>query len=71
MNSLSIEYTGNNIVLTLERNDFSDDFLRSFIRKWEVEKLAQQAQIDESVLEIADEINREWWERNKSRFLDL
>lgn len=70
MNSLRIEYTGNNIVLTFERNDFSDDFLRSFIRKWEVEKLAQQAQIDESVLEIADEINREWWERNKYNILD-
>ncbi len=70
MNNLSIEYSGNNILLSLDRDEFSENFLKSFIKKWETEKLAQRAEIDESILEIADEINREWWERNKHQFLD-
>lgn len=70
MNSISIEYTPNNVVLTLDRDEFAENFLKSFIKRWEAEKLAQRAEIDESILEIADEINREWWERNKHHFLD-
>ena len=70
MNNLSIEYSGNNILLSLDRDEFSENFLKSFIKRWEAEKLAKRAEIDESILEIADEINREWWERNKHQFLD-
>ena len=60
MTKSSIQYQGNELVIRLNREDFSASYLLSLIRRLQLEELAQQAGFNEKVLEIAEEIDQEW-----------
>lgn len=69
MTKSSIQYQGNELVIRLNREDFSASYLLSLIRRLQLEELAQQAGFDEEVLEIAEEIDQEWWDEKGEEFL--
>jgi hypothetical protein len=69
MNGLSIETIGREMVIRLNKDSFSDIYLLSLIRRLTLEELAKKADFDEKVLEIAEEIDQQWWTQNGEEFL--
>jgi hypothetical protein len=70
MNSLSIQTQGREMVIRLDRESFSDNYLLSLIRRLRLEELSQKADFDAKILEIADEIDQQWWDNNGEDFLN-
>jgi hypothetical protein len=71
MTKSSIQYQGNELVIRLNREDFSASYLLSLIRRLQLEELAQQAGFNEKVLEIAEEIDQQWWDEHREEFLNI
>lgn len=69
MNGLSIETTGREMVIRLNKDSFSDIYLLSLIRGLTLEEFAKKADFDEKILEIAEEIDQQWWTKNGEEFL--
>ena len=69
MNGLSIETIGREMVIRLNKDSFSDIYLLSLIRRLTLEELAKKADFDEKILEIAEEIDQQWWTQNGEEFL--
>jgi len=69
MTNLSIQTQGNEMIIRLNRESFSESYLLSLIRRLRVEELAKQAEFDEKILDIAEEIDQKWWEENGEEFL--
>jgi hypothetical protein len=71
MTKSSIQYQGNELVIRLNREDFSASYLLSLIRRLQLEELAQQVGFNEKVLEIAEEIDQQWWDEHREEFLNI
>jgi hypothetical protein len=56
MNKPQITYSDDKIVITLENNDESKEIVDSLLAKAEFYELLEQANFDESILDIAKEI---------------
>lgn len=69
MNGLSIETTGREMVIRLNKDSFSDIYLLSLIRRLTLEEFTKKADFDEKILEIAEEIDQQWWTKNGEEFL--
>ena len=57
------------MVIRLNRKGFDSGYLLSLVRRLRLESLAEEANFDESVLEIAKEIDQKWWNENAAEFL--
>jgi hypothetical protein len=66
MTGLTVENTNEKLVLSIDKSNFSEEVLLDVMRIARLEYLIAKADFDESVLEIADEIKRDWWENNKA-----
>lgn len=69
MNPVEIKNTPESLQITLDKRFFDDAFLRETVDYFRMEYLAQRVNFDESIEELGDEIKRDWWQRNKSRFI--
>lgn len=69
MKNLVIENKRNQIVLKLNKEGFNDDFLVSLVKKLKVEELTLKADFDNDILDIAEQINNDWWQKNGDNFL--
>jgi len=69
MEAIILENLDTEYLVRLQKDSFSEDFLINLIKRLKIEALAQEADFDESVLEIGDEIKEEWWQMNKNLFL--
>ena len=69
MNGLSIETIGREMVIRLNKDSFDGTFLLYLIRRLTLEELAKKADFDEKILEIAEEIDQQWWTKNGEEFL--
>ena len=69
MSSLTIENTGDEMLIRFNRDTFNNEYLLSLLKRLEVESTAQTAQFSDDIKKLADEIDTGWWERNKDSFL--
>lgn len=69
MNNLSIQTKGDEMVIRLNRSGFNDNYLLSMIRRLQLEELAKKANFNDDILEIAEEIDQKWWNKNGEEFL--
>lgn len=69
MTALNIQNKDNEILIRLNRNSFDETYLISLVKRLNMEATAKEAQIDTKVLEIADEIDSDWWSQNGDEFL--
>lgn len=70
MDNLIIENKGDQMVLKLNKKGFDENYLISLIKRLQLESLAQKADFDSSILNIAEQINQDWWEENGEKFLN-
>jgi hypothetical protein len=69
MDNLIIENEGDQMVLKLNKKGFDENYLISMLKRLQLESLAQKADFDSSVLNVAEEINQDWWDENGEKFL--
>ncbi len=69
MTALNIQNKDNEILIRLNRNSFDETYLISLVKRLNMEATAKEAQISMKVLEIADEIDSDWWSQNGDEFL--
>ena len=69
MNNLSIQTKGDEMVIRLNRSGFNDNYLLSMIRRLQLEELAKKANFNDDILEIAEDIDQKWWNKNGEEFL--
>ena len=69
MENLIIENKGNQIILKLNKKGFDENYLISLVKRLQIENLANKAKFSPDILNIAEQINQEWWDENNESFL--
>ena len=69
MKNISLTSGKNQLVITVDTSDLDQDYLLKVLEKIELEILAQKAQVKDSALDIAEQINEDWWRENRDNYL--
>lgn len=69
MKSLVIENVDNEMILRLDKRSFDGDYLVSLVKRLQIEELTYKANLSDNILEEAEKINQEWWDKNREDFL--
>lgn len=69
MKNLIIENQENQVILTLNKKGFDENYLMSLLKRLQLEELAQKSDYKPDILSIAEQINQDWWEKNEKSFL--
>ena len=69
MKNISLTSDKNQLVITVDTSDLDQDYLLEVLKRIELEILAQKAQVKDSALDIAEQINEDWWIENKDDYL--
>ena len=69
MKGLKIQSESNQIIITISKNKFDENYLLKMIERMNIEYLAKKADFDERILNVAEEINENWWKENGRNFL--
>lgn len=69
MEALTIKNSDESLQITFDKRFFDEQFLRETVEQMRMEYLARKADFDESIEELGDEIKRDWWQRNKSQYI--
>lgn len=70
MESLTIRSTENKVIITIDKSSVDDDFLDGLFNRLTTEQLLKKADFDEDVLNLSDEIKKDWWIKNKNNFIE-
>jgi hypothetical protein len=69
MKNISLTSGKNQLVITVDTSDLDQDYLLIVLEKIELEILAQKAQVKDSALDIAEQLNEDWWRENRDNYL--
>lgn len=69
MENLIIENKGDQMILRLNKKGFDEQYLISLVKRLQNEDLAQKAGFGSDILNIAEQINQDWWNKNEDSFL--
>jgi hypothetical protein len=69
MEVFEVKSTKDKLIITLDRSAVSPKFVVNLLERLRIEQLVQKADFDEDVLELSEKIKKEWWAKNKKRFL--
>lgn len=69
MNSVEVHTNAQEYVIHIQKNAVNTQLLNDFLERVKIEALANKIGFDDEVLEIGEEINKNWWQQNKSRFI--
>ena len=70
MEGFSISSIGNQIVITIDRSLVDINFVNNLVERLRVEQLINKANFSEEILNVANQIKKEWWEKNKKSYLE-
>ncbi len=70
MESTIIKNRKDEMILTLKKNKFDDEYLISLVKRLQIEELAQKSNFNSDILGLADKINDEWWNQHGDKFLN-
>ena len=69
MNAIEIQNKPDRYIISIDKTLMDKDVLFAFLEKLKLEELAKKVDFDESILDLGEEINRNWWLQNKNRFI--
>lgn len=70
MDAISIKQTKQSVVIKLDKSVFDAAYISNLLTQIRTEYLVQQADFDESIEDIAEEIKTNWWAKNRQSILD-
>ena len=68
MKNISLTSDKNQLVITVDTSDLDQDYLFKVFEKIELEVLAQKACVKEDAIDIAEQINKDWWTENSDNY---
>ena len=69
MENLVIESKGNQMIFKLNKKSFDENYLISLVKRLQMENLAQKSGFSSTILNVAEQINQDWWNENGEKFL--
>lgn len=69
MENLVIENKGNQMILKLNKKGFDENYLITLVKRLHMESLAQKSGFSTSILNVAEQINQDWWIENGEKIL--
>ena len=57
------------MILKLNKKGFDENYLIALVKRLQMESLAQKSCFDSGILNIAEQINQDWWNENGEVFL--
>ncbi|GAB3961057.1 hypothetical protein GCM10028805_59900 [Spirosoma harenae] len=69
MNAINIQNQADRYVISIDKGSVSQEFMLDLLERLQMEQLAQKIDFDESILTLGKEINANWWQQNKHRFI--
>jgi hypothetical protein len=70
MEVFEIKSTRDKLIITVDRSAVDARFLTNLVKRLRVEQLIRKANFDDDILELAERIKKDWWKKNKKRFLE-
>ena len=69
MNAINIQNEPERYIISIDKKGVSQEFMLELLERLQVEQLAQKVNFDDSILSLGEEINANWWQQNKHRFI--
>ena len=69
MENLNIQTKGNELTIKLNLDGFDKGYIIELIKRLQIEAVAQRSGITEEILQVAEDIKRDWWEKNGAAFM--
>lgn len=69
MNAISIQNQSDRYVISIDKKAVNQEFMLALLERLQLEQLAQKVDFDDSILTLGEEINANWWQQNKHRFI--
>jgi hypothetical protein len=69
MTTFQVKHNAETMQVSFDKKYFSDDELLKILNFLRLEFLAKKIDFDEDIEALGVEINRNWWLKNKSRFI--
>jgi hypothetical protein len=69
MEGINIQSTEKRYVISIDKNAVDKDFLFDLLERLSIENLAQKVNMDDSIIDLGEDIKKEWWQNNTDRFL--
>ena len=70
MQVIDLQTTNDKFLISIDKCLVGKEFLLNLVEKIRLEYLAQKVDFDESIEHLGEAIKDEWWQKNKSRFVD-
>ena len=68
-NAIEIQNQSDRYVISIDKKAVSQEFMLELLERLQLEQLAKKVDFDESILSLGEEINANWWQQNKHRFV--
>ena len=69
MNAIDIQNPPDCYVISIDRNAVNREFMLDLLERLQIEQLARKVDFDDSILTLGEEIDANWWQQNKQRFI--
>jgi hypothetical protein len=69
MTSFQVQHTDETIQVTFDKKHFNEDELLKILSFLRLEFLAKKIDFDENMESLGNEIKKDWWIKNKNRFI--
>lgn len=70
MLAIDIQNQPDRYVISIAKDAMDKDALLRLLENLQLEQLAQKINFDDSLLSLGEEINANWWQTNKHRFIE-
>ena len=70
MEGLTVENTNDKLVLSINKENFSESVLLEIMKVARIEFLIEKAKFAENITAIGNDIKANWWNENKTQYLN-
>ena len=70
MTSIHLDTQDDKYLISLDKASFDKEWLMGLIERLRVEELARKFNFDEDSEQVGEDIKSDWWNKNKSRFIN-
>ena len=70
MEAIEIKPMDDRIIISIDKDAADSDFLMNLFDRLRTEELIKKAEFNPKILELSQEIKKNWWKRNREKFLE-
>ena len=70
MTSIHLDTQDDKYLISLDKASFDKEWLMGLIERLRMEELARKFNFDEDSEQVGEDIKSDWWDKNKSRFIN-